>query len=60
MKPADVYQQVCEMYGEHAVSESMVQRWTKNFNNSCESVHDDSQAGRSSVVTDLSGCGKGL
>jgi hypothetical protein len=32
MKPADIHRQVCEVYGEHAMSDSMVRRWVRHFN----------------------------
>lgn len=31
MKPTDIYQQVCEVYGEYAISESTVQRSVRHF-----------------------------
>jgi len=27
MKPAEIHHQLCDVYGEHAMSSSMVQRW---------------------------------
>jgi hypothetical protein len=39
MKPADIHCQLCEVYGEHAMSDSMVQRWVRHFNEGCENVH---------------------
>jgi transposase-like protein len=32
MKPAEIHRQLCEVYGEHAVSDSMVRRWVRRFN----------------------------
>jgi hypothetical protein len=29
MKPADIHCQLCEAYGEHAMSDSMVRRWVR-------------------------------
>ncbi|KOC62608.1 hypothetical protein WH47_04269, partial [Habropoda laboriosa] len=43
VKSADIHRQLCEAYGEHAMSDSMVRRWVRNFNDSRENVHDDSQ-----------------
>jgi hypothetical protein len=29
MKPADIHRQLCELYEEHAMSDSMVRRWVR-------------------------------
>jgi hypothetical protein len=48
IKPADIHLQLCEVYGEHAISESVVR--VRHFNEGRENVHDDSRSGRQSVV----------
>jgi hypothetical protein len=30
MKPADIHRQLCELYGEHDMSDSMVKNWVKH------------------------------
>jgi hypothetical protein len=50
MKLADIHHQLCEVYGEHAMSDSVVRRWVTHFNEGHENVHDDSRSGRPSVV----------
>jgi hypothetical protein len=50
IKPADIHHQLCE--GEHAMSDSMVRRWVRHFNEGCENVHDDPRCGRPSVVNE--------
>lgn len=50
LKQADIYQQVCKPYREHAMSEPVVQRRVRNFNNIRQNVHDDSQVGWPFVV----------
>jgi hypothetical protein len=52
VKPADIHRQLCEVYGEHAVSDSMVWRWVRHFNEGRKNVHDDLQSGRRSVVNE--------
>jgi len=52
MKPAEIHRQLCDVYGEHAISSSMVWRWVRLFNEGCENVHDDPQSGRPSVVNE--------
>ena len=44
MKPADIHR-FCDVYGEHAMSSSMVRRWVRLFNESHENVHDDPRSG---------------
>jgi hypothetical protein len=42
MKPADIHCRLCEVYGEHTMSDLMV----------CKNVHDDPRNGRPSVVNE--------
>jgi len=49
--PADIHRQVCEVYGEGAMSGSMVRRWCRHFESGRDNVHDDKRSGRPSVVT---------
>jgi hypothetical protein len=49
MNPADIHRQLCEAYGEYAMSDSMT-RCVRHFNEGHENVHDDRQSGRPSVV----------
>jgi hypothetical protein len=44
MKLADIQRQLCEVYGEHAMSDSMVRRWVRQFNEGRANVHDDPQS----------------
>jgi transposase len=52
MKPADIHHQLCEVYGEHAMSDSMVRRWVRLFSEGRENVHDDPRSGRPPVVNE--------
>ena len=52
MKPAEIHRQLCDVYGEHAMSSSMVRRWVQLFSEGCENVHDDPRSGRPSVVNE--------
>jgi hypothetical protein len=45
MKLGDIHRQLCEVYGEHAMSNSVVRRWVRHFNIGCENVHDDQRSG---------------
>ena len=44
MTPAEI-RQLCDMYGEHAMSSSMIWRWVRLFNEGHENMHDDPQSG---------------
>jgi hypothetical protein len=44
MKPAEIHLQLCDVYGEHAMSSLMVWRWVRLFNEGRENVHDDLQS----------------
>jgi len=50
--PAEIRHQLCDVYGEHAMSSSRVRRWVRLFNEGRENVHDDPQSGRPSVVNE--------
>jgi hypothetical protein len=50
LKPTDIHRQLCEVYGEYAMSDSVVRRWVRHFNEGRENVHDDPRSGRPSVV----------
>jgi len=52
MKPAEIHRQLCDVYGEHAMSSSMVRRWVRLFHEGRENVHDDPRSGRPSVVNE--------
>jgi transposase-like protein len=54
VKPADIHRQVrvCEVYGENAMSDGMVRRWVRQFNEGRENVHDEARSGWPSVVND--------
>ena len=51
IQPADIHRQVCEVYGEGAMSDSMVWRWCRQFESGRDNVHDDIRSCRPSIVT---------
>jgi len=51
IQPADIHRHVCEVYGEGAMSDSMVRRWCWQFESGQDNVHDDKRSSRPSVVT---------
>ena len=52
MKPTEIHRELCDVYGEHAMSSSVVRRWVRLFNEGRENVHDDTRSGRPSVVNE--------
>jgi hypothetical protein len=48
MKPAEI-RQLCDVYEEHAMSSSIVQRWVRPSIEGPENVHDDPRSSRPSV-----------
>ncbi|CAL1265885.1 unnamed protein product [Larinioides sclopetarius] len=52
VKPREIYRQICEVYGQNAISDSMVRRWVRQFNEGRDQVHDAERCGRPSLVTD--------
>ena len=51
VKLADIHRQICEVYGENAMSDGMVRKCVRKFNEGCDNVHDEPRSGRPSVVT---------
>jgi hypothetical protein len=41
VRPAEIYWQVCEVYGENVMSDGMVRRWCRMFSEGRKNVHDD-------------------
>jgi len=40
------------VYGENAMSDGMVRKWVRMFNEGRQNVHDEAQSGRPSLVND--------
>lgn len=49
-RPREIHRQICEVYGQHAMSEGMVARWVRQFNEGRDNVHDDDRPGRPSLI----------
>ena len=52
VKPAKIYRQVKDVYGEDAMSEGMVRKWVRMFKEGRTNVHDAARSGGPSVVND--------
>ena len=53
VKPVDIHRQICEVYGENAISDEMVRKWVRKFSEGRDNVHDEPRSGRLSVVNDV-------
>jgi transposase len=51
VKLADIQRQICEVYCENAMSDGMVRKWVREFNEGSDNVHDEPRSGRTFVVT---------
>ncbi|GFU99502.1 histone-lysine N-methyltransferase SETMAR [Trichonephila clavipes] len=52
VKPIEMYRQICEVYGQNAMSDSMVRRWVRQFNEGRSEVHDEERSGNPSLITE--------
>ena len=50
--PSEIHHQICQVYGDNAMSGGMVRKWVRMFNEGRENVHDEARSGRSSLVND--------
>ncbi|GBN18261.1 hypothetical protein AVEN_73891-1 [Araneus ventricosus] len=50
VRPCEIYRQISETYGENAMSEGMVRKWVRMFDEGRENVHDEERSGRPSTA----------
>ena len=50
MLPSEIHHQICQVYGYIAISDGMVRKWFRMFNEGRENVHDEARSGRPSLV----------
>ena len=50
--PSEIHHQICQVYGDNVMSDSMVRKWVRMFNVRRENVHDEARSGRPSLVND--------
>ena len=48
--PSEIHHQSCQVYGNNVMSDGMVRKWVRMFNEGRENVHDESRSGRPSLV----------
>ena len=50
--PSEIHHQICQVYGDNAMSDGMVRKWVRLFNEGRENVHGEARSGRPSFVND--------
>jgi len=50
--PSDIHHQICQVYGDNAISDGMVRKWVRMFNEGRQNVHDEARSGRPFLVND--------
>ena len=48
--PSEIHHQICQVYGDNAMSDGMVRKWVRIFNEGRENIHDESRSERPSLV----------
>ncbi|GBM51738.1 hypothetical protein AVEN_267115-1 [Araneus ventricosus] len=52
VKPTKIYLQLVEIYGENVMTDGMVRKWVREFNDGRTNVQDEARSGRPSIVND--------
>ncbi|KAJ4439152.1 hypothetical protein ANN_15109 [Periplaneta americana] len=52
LKPAEIYRQLKEVYGDTVMNERNVRKWCEMFNNGRTNVHNETRPGRPSLITE--------
>ena len=50
--PSEIHHQICQVYGDNAMSDGVVRKWVRMFNGGREYVHDEARSGRPSLVNE--------
>jgi len=50
--PSGIHHQICQVYGDNAMSDGLVRKWVRMFNEGRENVHDEARSGRPSWGND--------
>jgi len=48
--PSEIHHQICQVYGDNAMSDGMVRTWVWMFNGGRKNLHDEARSGRPSLV----------
>jgi transposase len=50
--PSEIHRQICQVYGDNAISAGIVRKWVRMFNEGREKLHDEARSGRPCLVID--------
>jgi len=50
--PSEIHHQIYQVYGDNVMSDGMVRKWIRMFNEGRENVHDEARSGRPYLVND--------
>ena len=50
--PSEIHHQICQVYGDDAMSDGVIRKWVQMLNEGRENVHDEARIGRPSLVND--------
>jgi len=50
--PTELHHQICQVYDDNAMSDGMVRKWVRMFNEGRENVHDKAWSGRPYLVNE--------
>ena len=50
--PSEIHHQIFQVYGDTAMSDGVVRKWVRMFNEGRENVHDEARSQRPSLVND--------
>ena len=50
--PSESHNQICQVYGDNVMSDGMVRKWVRMFNEGRENVYDEARSGLPSLVND--------
>ncbi|GBN51456.1 hypothetical protein AVEN_106234-1 [Araneus ventricosus] len=52
VEQAEIHRQLVEIYSENVMTDGMVRKWVRQFNDGRTNVHDEARSGRPSVISD--------
>jgi len=50
--PSEIHHKICQVYGDNAMSDGMIRKWFRMFNEGREKVLDEARSWRPSLVND--------
>jgi len=50
--PSEIHHQICQVFGDNAMSDGMFRKRVRTFNEGRENVHDEARSGRPPLVND--------